>query len=123
VSKGSNGKTQITFTITTAAPVIANRRRFGRSIYVLWLLLPGLIVSIGGLRQSRTQRKRFVLFCVLAVMVAGLCLEIACGSGLQGNGSGGNGQAGTPPGSYTMTVSATVSGLPQQTAQVELTVN
>jgi len=123
VSKGSNGKTQITFTITTAAAVIANRRRFGRSIYVLWLLLPGLIVSFGGLRQSRTQRKRFVLFCVLAVMVAGLCLEIACGSGLQGNGSGGNGQAGTPPGSYTMTVSATVSGLPQQTAQVELTVN
>jgi len=123
VSKGSSGKTQITFTITTTAPVIADKRMFRRSIYALWLLLPGLIVSFGGLRRGRTQRKRFVLFCVLAIMVAGLWLEIACGSGLQGNGSGGNGQAGTPPGSYTMTVSATVSGLPQQTAQVELTVN
>ena len=123
VSKGSTGKTQITFTITTTAPVIADRRLFGRSIDALWLLLPGLIVSFGGLRQSRTQRKRIVFFCVLAIMVAALWLEIACGSGLQGNGSGGNGQAGTPPGSYMMTVTATVSGLPQQTAQVELTVN
>jgi hypothetical protein len=123
VSKGSSGKTQITFTITTTAPVIADRRLFGRSIYALWLLLPGLIVSCGGLRHSRTQRTRIVLFCVLAIILPGLWLEIACGSGLQGNGSGGNGQAGTPPGSYTMTVSATVSGLPQQTAQVELTVN
>jgi hypothetical protein len=121
VSKGSSGKTQVTFTITTTAAVIADARTRGRPIYALWLSLPGLIVSFGGLRRQR--RKRFVLFCVLAILIPGLCLEIACGSGLQGNGTGGNGQPGTPSGTYTMTVSATMNGLSQQTAQVQLTVN
>jgi hypothetical protein len=123
ISKGSSGKTAVTFTITTTAPVIADAHALGRSIHALWLLLPGLIVSFGSLRRSQKQRKRFVLFCVLAILVPGLWLEIACGSGLQGNGTGGNGQPGTPSGSYPMTVSATMSGLPQQTAQVQLTVN
>jgi hypothetical protein len=56
-------------------------------------------------------------------MILGLWLDVACGGGLQGNGNGGNGQAGTPSGNYTMTVSGTVSSFPQQTAQVQLTVN
>ena len=123
VSKGSSGKTEVTFTIATTAPVIADARGRWRLIYALWLSLPGLIVFFGGLSHSRKRRKRFVLFCVLAILVPGVWLEIACGSGLQGNGTGGNGQPGTPSGTYTMTVSATMSGLPQQTAQVQLTVN
>jgi hypothetical protein len=123
VSKGSSGSTKIIFTITTTAPVIAGVHRGPgrmRHIYALWFSLPGLIVVLGRLRQSRPHRKRFVLFSVLTLLALGM--GIACG-GLQGNGPGGNGQAGTPSGPYTMTVSATMSGLPQQTAQVELTVN
>jgi len=126
VSKGSSEETQVTFTITTTAPVLAMvhpARALRPLIYALWLSLPGLIVVFGELRQSRRRGKRFALFLLLALMVPGLWLEIACGGGLQGNGTGGNGQAGTPPGTYTMTVSATVSGLPQRTAQVQLTVN
>jgi hypothetical protein len=125
VSKGSSGKTHVTFTITTTAPVLTAvrpTRAFRPLIYALWLSWPGLIVVFGGLRPSRKLGKRFVLFWLLALMVPVLGLGIACGSGLQGNGTG-NGQAGTPAGTYTMTVSATVRGLAQQTAQVELTVN
>ena len=121
VRKGS-GDTQLTFTITTTAPVLASAQsaRLRASIYALWL--PGLIVVFGGLRRARKQRKRFALFWLLALMVPLLAMGIACGGGLQGNGSG-NGQAGTPTGTYIMTVSATMDGLPEQTAQVQLTVN
>jgi hypothetical protein len=64
-----------------------------------------------------------LIFCMVALTFFGLCFESACGSGLQGNGTGGNGQPGTPPGIYTMTISATANSLPQQTAQIQLTVN
>jgi hypothetical protein len=124
VNKGSSGKTPVTFTITTTASVLTAVRRaraFKSLLYALWLWLPGLIVVLGGLRPSRQRRQRFVFLWLLALMVPILWLGIGCG-GLQGNGTG-NGQAGTPSGTYTMSVSATVSGLAQQTAEVELTVN
>jgi len=126
VSKGSSQTTQVTFTIATTAPLIAAvppGRGLRSMIYALWLLFPGLIIVFGRTGQRHRRRKRFALFFLFMLVVPGLWLEIACSSGLQGNGTGGNGQAGTPPGTYIMTVSATVSSLPQQTAQVQLTVN
>ena len=123
VSKGS-GDTHVTFTITTTGPVIARLRRaraLRPLVYGLWLSLPGLVVVFVGAGRSRRRRKRLVAFFML--MVLGLGLDITCGGGLQGNGNGGNGQAGTPPGTYTMTVSGTINSFPQQTAQVQLTVN
>jgi hypothetical protein len=123
VSKGS-GDTHVTFTITTTAPVIATldqARPLQSLVYGLWLSLPGLVVVFVGAGRSRRRRKRSVPFFLL--MVLGLWLDVACGGGLQGNGNGGNGQAGTPPGTYTMTVSGTINSFPQQTAQVRLTVN
>jgi hypothetical protein len=98
VNKGISGETQVTFTITTTAPVIAGAHPahgLRPLIYSLCLSLPGLVVLWGGLRRSR--RKRFVLLLLLLLMVVGLWREIACSAGLQGNGSG-NGQAGTPSG-------------------------
>ena len=121
VNKGS-GDTHVTFTITTVAPVIAVAHP-ARGLYALWLLLPGLIIFSGGVKRSGRQRRRFTLPWLLMLVVPVLWLEIACGSGLQGNGTGGNGQAGTPSGTYTMTVTATVSSVPQQSAQMQLTVN
>jgi hypothetical protein len=124
VSKASSD-THVTFTITTTAPVIATLHRarpLQSLVYGLWLSLPGLVVVfVGAGRRSRRRRKRSLVFFVLAVL--GLWLDVACGGGLQGNGNGGNGQAGTPPGTYTMTVSGTINSFPQQTAQVQLTVN
>jgi hypothetical protein len=129
VIKGSGGKTPVTFTITTTAPVIAGAHRarpLKSPIYAVFcalcLSMPGLII-FGGPGQSRQHRKRLIVVLLLTLIVPGLWVEIACSGGLQGNGNGGNGQAGTPTGNYPMTVSATVSGLPQQTAQVQLTVN
>jgi hypothetical protein len=125
VGKGS-GDTHVTFTITTTAPVIAGLHptRALRSLsYALWLSMPGLIVFLGRAGPGRQRRRRFVFFFLLTLIIPLLWLEIACSSGLQGNGTGGNGQKGTPSGTYTMTVTATVSGSPQRSAQVQLTVN
>jgi hypothetical protein len=125
VGKGS-GDTHVTFTITTTAPVIAGLHptRALRSLsYALWLSLPGLIVFLERAGRGRQRRRRFVFFFLLTLIIPLLWIEIACSSGLQGNGTGGNGQKGTPSGTYTMTVTATVSGSPQRSAQVQLTVN
>ena len=121
VSKGS-GDAQVTFTITTTAAVLAATHRTHAS-YALWLSFPGLMVLCGGLTRRDRQRKRMLIFCLVVLMFLGLWFEVACGSGLQGNGTGGNGQPGTPPGTYTMTISATANSLPQQSAQIQLTVN
>jgi hypothetical protein len=130
VNKG-RGDTHVTFTITTTAPVIAAAHP-ARALYALWLLLPGdrkrvvlpgLVMFSRGVKQSGRRRKRFALLWLLMLVVPVLWLEIACSSGLQGTGTGGNGQAGRPSGTYTMTVTATVSSVPQRSAQVQLTVN
>ena len=121
VSKGS-ADTHVTFTITTTAAVLAAKHRT-RALYAWWLSFPGLVVVCGGLRRRNQARKRMLIFWMLALIVLGLWFELACSSGLQGNGAGGNGQPGTPPGTYTMTLSATVNSFPQQTAQIQLTVN
>jgi len=125
VGRGS-GDTHVTFTITTTAPVIAKTRpahHLRPFMYALWLSLPGLIIVLSRRGQRREHRKRLELFLLLTLAIPGVWVEIACGSGLQGNGNGGNGQAGTPSGTYTMTVSATMSGLPAVTAPLTLTVN
>ena len=121
VSKGS-GDTHVTFTITTTASVLAAMHRT-RAFYALWFSLPGLVVVCGGRRRRAQPRKGMLIFCMVALVFLGLCFESACGSGLQGNGAGGNGQPGTPPGTYTMTISATANSLPPQTTQIQLTVN
>ena len=114
---------RVTFTITTSAPVIAGALpAYGLRplIYSLCLSLPGLVVLWGGLRRSR--RKRFVLLLLLPLIVVGLWLEIACGGGLQGMAAEMDRRA-RPQEPTTMTVIATVSSLPQQTAQAQVTVN
>jgi hypothetical protein len=120
VSKGS-ADTHVIFTIKTTAPVIAGVVP-ARALYALWLSLPGMIVACSALKRSAGQRRRFLLLWLLALLILGLWFETACSSGLQGNGKG-SGQPGTPSGTYTMSVSATVSTFPQQTAQLQLTVN
>ena len=61
VSKGSSQKTQVTFTITTTAPVIAMVPSRSQTSYLCVVaLLPG--IDRGFQRSSRKSSKRFALF-------------------------------------------------------------
>jgi hypothetical protein len=68
-------------------------------------------------RKSPRKLRQTILAGVLLLLSLGL---LSCGGGLQGNGGGG-GSPGTPPGTYTITVTA-ICGSITHTAQVSLTV-
>jgi hypothetical protein len=78
--------------------------------------MPGLLIFAGWKRPTRRRREYFLFILLPLLLVIGLLP--ACGGG---GGGGGGGQPGTPPGSYTVTVTAK-SGALTQTASAALTV-
>jgi hypothetical protein len=113
VGSGSENS-DVTFTLNTTAPVPASRTStFATFIFafpIAGLLWPKRRKSLRELRQA-------ILGSVLLLLSLGL---LSCG-GLQGNGGGGSGSPGTPPGTYTITVTA-ICGSVTHTIQVSLTV-
>jgi hypothetical protein len=113
VSSGSENS-DVTFTIATTAPVPASR------VSMLATFLSAFPVA-GLICLKRRKRPfkipRWSILTLLLVPIFGL---LSCGGGLQGNG-GGSGSPGTPPGTYTITVTATCGSV-THTAQVLLTV-
>ena len=113
------GATTLTFTVQTAAPIVASNRRM-RIIAALGLLWPGLMIVLGG-RSDRRLRKSI---CLLICLILLLAVTISCGSGLQG-GSTAAAEPGTPPGVYGVTVSAAMNsapGSPTKSTYLTLTV-
>jgi len=87
--------------------------------YAVWMLLPAMLLSTAGLAVP--NRKKLIAFCLLGLAVAGLLFLVACGGGSSSTGGGGGGSAGTPAGTYTVTVTAKSGSVTQQT-QVTMTV-
>jgi len=116
------GDTPVTFTITTTAPILASARPPNMPrlpLYALWLPLPGLLLLFDPRELMRSRRKHLsVLFLLVALAFA--ILMVACGGGA--SSSGGSGQPGTNPGTYTVNVTA-VSGSLTRSTPVTLTVN
>ncbi|HTZ96541.1 MAG TPA: hypothetical protein VMB18_09105 [Terriglobales bacterium] len=114
------GATTLTFTVQTAAPIVASNRRI-RIVAALWTLWPGVIIMVGA--RSGRRHKRCVLL-TLVCLLSLLCLTVSCGSGLQG-GSTAAAEPGTPPGVYGVTVSAAMNsapGSPTESTYLTLTV-
>lgn len=110
--------TTITFTVQTAAPIIAGRSRRIKLFYALWLFWPGLIFTVS--KGSKAKAKRVFLLLLLALLVG----MISCGSGLQG-GSTAAAEPGTPTGVYGITVGAAMNdapGSPSKSTYITLTV-
>jgi hypothetical protein len=122
VNSGS-GDTPIVLTIATNAPIPTSAKLGGKMGLALYsLFLPSLLIFAGWKRDSLKRqipknRKYFSFFLVLLALPL-IGLLPACGGG---GGGGGGGQPGTPPGSYTVTVTAR-SGSLTHTASVALTV-
>ena len=121
VNSGS-GDTPIILTIATNAPIPASAKLNGRPGLALYaLFLPGLLI-VAGLKHSASKRRipRSGTYFPLSVLSILLLIGLlpACGGG---GGGGGGGQPGTPPGSYTVTVTAK-SGSLTHTVSAALTV-
>jgi hypothetical protein len=114
------GATNMTLTIKTTASAAALDSP--RTIfYATWLGLPGLAFVFGGVFLGKGGSKRKTTLALLAGAMMLLALYPACGSGNNG-GSALPPQAGTTPGSYTITVTTTTSGLTAQTTTGTLVV-
>ncbi len=117
-----NSATTVVMTISTTATTADLQKSAGRRslFYALGLVIPGIVIGCG---LGRRKSKHFIEG-VSAILLLLLILT-AC-SGVSSGGGGGGGQPGTPPGSYTITVTGTSSGAPPdagQSTQVKLVVN
>jgi len=115
IGSGS-GNSVSAVTMSTTAPTASTALNF-------FFLTPFSLAGafwIDKRRLGQTRRKsrpclRFLAFLVL------LFTQLSCGGGLQGNGTVGSGNPGTPTGTYNVTVTATSATL-SHSAQVSLTV-
>lgn len=113
VSAGSQDS-PVTFTISTTAPVTAS----GLAATPFLSAIP--ILSL--LWFSRKLRVRLVQSAFTVMLTVFILGSLSCGGGLQGNsGGGGSGSPGTPPGTYTINVTATCGSI-THTAPVTLTI-
>lgn len=109
-----------TLTIRTAAAAQGSLRPQSRGIvYAMWLPMVG-VVAIGAGFTSR-HKKRFFSVVLGCLLFSSLTFMTACGGGASSPSSGANGNIGTPPGSYTVSISAT--GAVTHTASVIVKVN
>jgi subtilase family serine protease len=94
------------FSITTTAPTSSQTRPFGRGMRIFYAaLLPGLLgimVTVGSRKRSLRSMRLMGMICLLGGST--LWLGSCSGSG------GGIKNAGTPPGTYTVVISATTGG-------------
>jgi len=121
VTPGNSAAT-VVMTISTAASSAAVRHA---GLHALMMLVPGIVIgwlAIGRSVESRalTSRKLRRLGSIVMLSVLFLAL-LSCG-GASSGGGGGSGQ-GTPPGTYSITVTGTSPGAESATTQVTLIVN
>jgi hypothetical protein len=103
-----------TFSISTTAPVAASALGFSPLVSA-----PLIALACATRRKMKRTLPRLLLFAAVGLSAWG----VSCGGGLQGNGgAGGTGSPGTPPGTYSVTISATCSSV-THTAPVTLTVS
>jgi hypothetical protein len=110
--------TPATLTVQTTAPSAALQYPSGsppRIFYALFLPIGGMALLVIG--SGGTRRRKFVSTSLLVLGLSSLLLAMACGS--SSHTSGGN--AGTPAGTYTITVSGTASAGSQTGSSPALT--
>jgi len=123
VTSGSSA-TSVKLNVQTTAAVSASLHARRHIFLALWLGLPGFVLSLG-FCHPRRWRRQILAFCLTGIVML-MSFFVACGGGSLQGGDSGSAQPGTPAGTYTMTVSASMKaapGSPTKTLFVTLTVN
>jgi hypothetical protein len=112
---GNQGTSTLTITTTsTSAQLLPLQPTSRQWIYALWLQLPGF--GLFGLMLTGPGRRPRKLRClILPAVVASLMLMSACAGG---TGIVRQGGSGTPPGSYTITVTGTANSVQHSLALI-----
>ena len=121
ITPPANGTASGSLTVNTKAATAAlgpSTERRSHIFYVAWIALFG---CFGTVFAAGLQKRTLVSLLLCSLLLGGLLIQSACGGGTVQSGGGGGGSPGTPPGSYTITVTGT-SGSLQSAAQVTLTV-
>ena len=114
-----NNSASVVMTISTTAPRASLQEpgSLGGVYYAVMLMLPGLVVIVG----KQKSKTRLVSSSTLAFVICIALLSLPSCGGASSSGGGGGGQPGTPPGNYTVTVTA-ASGSITHTITVGLVV-
>jgi hypothetical protein len=107
------GESIVALNIATTAPV---SRAMQASAPMLMFSLP-----IAGTFWFARRRQKLVRMLANLLGFLLTLLFVSCGGGLQGGGGGGSGSPGTPPGTYSITITATSAAV-THTAPISLTV-
>jgi len=115
VTPGNSAQT-VVLTISTTGSTVALLSHPGNPFrYAIWLALPGIVM---GCFVKRSRRGLPVIGSLIFIMILTAC------SGASRGGGGGGGSQGTPPGSYTVTVTGRSQSPPAtHSANVTLVVN
>ena len=105
ITPGANAATS-TLTIMTTGPASAQsnssfKRHQPSPVYVIWLVIPALLVSTAGLGGSR--RRDMLVYCLTCVLITGCLLQSACSNATKTGG----GSIDTSPGTYQVVVTGT----------------
>jgi peptidoglycan/LPS O-acetylase OafA/YrhL len=101
----ANGSGTPTLTVVTVAPHAQLKSGLKGTLYAIFLPIGMTLLAV----KFRSRRKQILCSCLLCLSLAGLVVLTACGGSSSSPGAGG--QPGTPPGTYTVTVSATSGSL------------
>jgi len=112
-----------TLTVTTIGTQAALAPPAGQSgsgkLFALALLVPAIL--LGGAGLNRPGRRKLLGFFVIFLALSACLFQVACSSG-SSNSTPPPGNQGTPGGTYTVTITGTVTGMPAQNATASLTV-
>jgi len=107
ISIVGNAQTAFTVKVTTTARSAAALHRDSNMSWAWAMGVFGLLMLPGAARNKRALKSVLVL-----ITFAMLLLFVGCGGGSSSSGGGGGGGGGTTPGTYTINVQASSTGLP-----------
>jgi FG-GAP-like repeat len=116
VASGATATLNVTTMGPSAGLVLPTSRQHQPLLYALWLPVGAVLLGGIGFASHPSRTKKLLVVILGCVLGAGLLFQVACGGGINPPP-----KRGTPPGTYTITVTGTAGTISRST-NVSLTV-